>query len=404
MKMWVETYKPKNIGEMVGNEESRANFYQWLKNWKNNSKPVLLLGPPGTGKTTLTQVVAHELGYVVIELNASDVRTEEKMMKKLGPLLTSVGLLEQKMLVFLDEVDGLHDRKGLEFIERMIQNGNIPLVMAANVEDNKKVSKIEKKCTVLRFKRIPPRLVELYLRNLLKKIGKSTDDKIVNLTVKESKGDVRAAVNTIQTFQKLSKEDLKNISAKRDLDFSLKEGINLFFSSETGLQAFQALNSLDVEPRLKIRSIFYSIIDSNLQPDVLVAALDAVSEADVLLGRIRKTQRWRLLRYYNRMLAYSLIGVVPKGVVKYSKGDLPWNLKLRIWNESKIFSEFSKKFSFFIHSSRKETSAIFLPYLLLILNQDKKRLENLVRLLGFDERTLKVLSKDSDRITMKVKS
>ena len=81
--MWVENYRPTNPNMVIGNEETRLNFITWLKNWNNKSKPSLILGPPGTGKTTLVHAVAKDFGYEVLELNASDVRTKTKLEKQL---------------------------------------------------------------------------------------------------------------------------------------------------------------------------------------------------------------------------------------------------------------------------------------------------------------------------------
>jgi len=51
--MWSEKYRPQIISDMVGNEESRASIMEWFVKWKKGTKPLLLVGPPGIGKTTM---------------------------------------------------------------------------------------------------------------------------------------------------------------------------------------------------------------------------------------------------------------------------------------------------------------------------------------------------------------
>ena len=41
------------IADMVGNEDARTKFVEWFAKWKKGTKPLLLVGPPGIGKTTL---------------------------------------------------------------------------------------------------------------------------------------------------------------------------------------------------------------------------------------------------------------------------------------------------------------------------------------------------------------
>jgi replication factor C large subunit len=38
---------------MIGNEGARLAVVKWLSGWVDGSRPLLLIGPPGIGKTTL---------------------------------------------------------------------------------------------------------------------------------------------------------------------------------------------------------------------------------------------------------------------------------------------------------------------------------------------------------------
>ena len=92
------------------------------------AKAALLSGPPGIGKSTVAGLAARELGYDMIELNASDTRNKREIE---GTLSSAVGSMaintcgigglgqgvgsSKRRLIIMDEVDGMggSDRGGI---------------------------------------------------------------------------------------------------------------------------------------------------------------------------------------------------------------------------------------------------------------------------------------------------
>ena len=58
--MWSEKYRPKKPDQLIGNEEARLALALWLSKWKPGAKAALLVGPPGTGKTTFVNLLAKD--------------------------------------------------------------------------------------------------------------------------------------------------------------------------------------------------------------------------------------------------------------------------------------------------------------------------------------------------------
>src|SRR5271154_4844041 len=158
--MWVEKYRPKKMEEMIGNEDCRVAASVWLKKWKPGAKALLLMGPPGTGKTTLANLLAKQFRMNIVELNASDTRTKDKLEKKIGEAILTVSLFGERSLIFLDEVDGLLGRSdygGVEFIKEAVKVTQNPIIMAANDQDADEIKKLGSFCIALTFKPPPPR-------------------------------------------------------------------------------------------------------------------------------------------------------------------------------------------------------------------------------------------------------
>ncbi len=400
--MWVEKHRPRNPNTMIGNEEVRLAFLKWLKNWGKKSKPSLLLGPPGIGKTTLVHAAADTLGYSVLELNASDVRTKTKLEERLAPSMLHSSLIEEKILIFLDEVDGIYgrqDKGGVEFVQDLIKSSRHPIVMAANVEEDKKIQKLVKSAQVFRFQRLPPKLIEMAVKNVLHKEGLSLDQKTLEKIVRSAKGDIRAAVNSAQAAVGAGEEVVPDI---RDTSISVVEALKLFFNASSSKEALMAMRGCGAQPRDKIRAIFQSIVASGLEGEKLVKALEALSKADELVEEIGSTQNYRLLRYLDTILATKVFEALKGSNVRYREESLPWPLQLRIWNDGRQLGEISRRLAAQHHISSRDAALIYLPYV-SFLSKNSKNIENaVVERLRLDESQVKVLKKEQQRVSQEV--
>ena len=368
--MWSEKYRPQRMTELVGNEDSRKLFLEWFQKWRKGTKPLLIVGPPGTGKTTLANLASRDFGYDMIGLNASDVRNKKNIQEILEPVLGNQTVLGEPM-IFIDEVDGIHGRSdygGVEALINILKEATIPIILAANYDKSDKMKKIKKAVTTIYTRPLSPRLLRLYLNMILEKESAKINPGNLIKLISESNGDIRSLINSAQAlatgFEPLMEKSFESLD--------VENGINAFYKAKSINEARVVLFSLRIDPREKINAFYSSIITSNLSSEKMSKALGVISEADLLYGKIMKTQNWRLLRYLDSIL----LSLYEKdSSARYTKYNLSWPLLNRLrWDGSKIKaigSTLSKK----LHVSNSTFATFFFPLILALKKNNSIELE-----------------------------
>jgi len=368
--MWSEKYRPQNISDMIGNEESRSSIIEWFTKWKKGTQPLLLVGPPGIGKTTIAYLAAKQFGYDMIGLNASDVRSKSRINEILSPVLGNVSILGIPM-IFIDEVDGIHGRGdygGAEALIEILKEPTVPILLAANSDESDKMKSIKKVVKTISFKPIPPRLLKVYLENILRKENAHLSPGSVIKVIDRSHGDIRSMINLTQSlvtgFNPQTENSFESIN--------VEDGINAFFKAKSLDEARSVLYSMQIDPKLKIDAFYSSIMTSDLDNFTLAKLLEIISEADMLYGKIMKTQNWRLLRYLNEIL----IELYQNNErIRYSQYNLSWPLLNRIRWDGKKIKSLSSIMAKNLHQSSSSFITLCFPYMLFCIKNKKLKLE-----------------------------
>jgi replication factor C large subunit len=406
--MWSEIYRPARVQEMIGNEDERLMVMKWLKGWVSGSKPLLLIGPPGVGKTTLVHVLASQLDYDLIEMNASDTRNREELEQLIMPILVNTSIFGKKMLLFLDEVDGISGREdtgGMESIVRIMKQPTIPVIMAANNKDakTKELAKVSK---IIEFNPVPPRLLILFLDHVLKDQRKKLSPGEKISIVDKSNGDVRLLLNILQA--KLSGYDT---TANANIDIDIAEAVNGFFGSENKATARSFLLSADAtyqDPRFgmsteerrkdMLGALFSSVVLSRIDLETLAAILDILSKADIIVGRIGRKRQWSLLRYIDNIIANDLFDKGRDKAIRYSQYPMRWDIMGPIFARSRSLKPILQEMAHQMHTSTSIFGSFYLPYLIHIMINAKMDPNEIAEVSNMDEKAGAALAKEMERM------
>jgi replication factor C large subunit len=382
--LWVEKYRPKKIEDVVGNEEAKAVFIEWLKNKRHNKKAVLLYGPPGVGKTAVVNAAAKEFGFTIIEMNASDTRSEKAINAVAKPATSYIALdnfsgtvKKSGNILFLDEVDGIagnEDRGGVGAIIKIVEKSLVPVIMAANDPEINKLRPLKKVCLLVRFQQVRIPLIIALLQKICLLEHVKAEFEALERIAQNSRGDMRSAINDLQSLSEqnhtLTLQDTVMLSS-RTKDISMDETLRQLFSAKSVNEASRLLIYSSVDYDDLLLSVSDNLPKRYSNPDELAAAYDFVSKADVFRGRIG-TENWHLLKYFFNDLAQAS-AVNPKSYKQFEFITPPIRIITLFWTKGKrsLLDAICAKIGVRCHVSHSIAKHDFVPFVKIILQKQK---------------------------------
>ena len=394
------------LSDFIGNENSRKKVVEWLSKWSNGSKPLLLVGPPGVGKTSFVHALCREFDIDLVELNASDTRNKNMLAQILYPIFSNASLTGKDFLLFLDEMDGISNREdsgGLDFLIDLFAEPSIRVIMVANkpTEAIKKISKVSK---TINFSPIPPRLSMLYLDKVLRNRNSSMDANDRITVVRNSLGDIRSLLNSAQVMI-AGYSTAKNPSSEIDVE----DMINQFFTSSTFEEALAIINRADIsysdprfgqssEDRRKdiLGAFFSSIVMSKIDISTIAALLDRLSELDVILSRSLVMRNWKIMRYFSSILAKSLFHESRNRYIRYNRYSIGFE-NMGIFSRAQGLRKTLRILAQYFHTTRSNIGAQYYEPLMQILARTD-RYEDLIRNTITSEKEADVLVREVSRV------
>ncbi|SEM97228.1 replication factor C large subunit [Halorientalis persicus] len=301
MSDWTEKYRPSTLSEVRGNDKARDALQEWGRSWDQHGEAAILHGSPGIGKTSAAHALANDMGWDVVELNASDSRTKDDIERLAGRAAKNATLGGSgKQLIIVDEADNFHgnvDRGGSKAVTSIVKEAGQPVVLIAN-DFYEMSNTLRNNCREIEFRDISARSIVPVLRDVCRQEDIEFEQEALEAIAESNSGDLRGAINDLQALAQgrteLRAEDV--VTGERDRTNGVFDYLDTVIKKAGAEEALKASYDVDETPDDLI-----NWIEDNMPKDYegreLARAYDFLANADRWLGRVRATQNYSYWRY-----------------------------------------------------------------------------------------------------------
>ncbi|VVB93898.1 Replication factor C large subunit [uncultured archaeon] len=379
---WTEKYRPQLLSQIVGHNKAMEELKLWAENWKKGipkERAIVLYGKAGIGKTTAAHALAHEMGWEVIELNASDQRTAD-IIEKVAGSASRLGTLEGsnvKRLVIMDEADNIHgnaDRGGERAIVELIKKTRQPIILIAN-ELYDMSAGLRGACKPIQFNSVISRSMIPVLKRIAEAESVTCGLGVLENIAENANGDLRSAINDLQAIAQgrtnIGPEDI--ITGERDTKENIFKVLAKIFKGTNITEAHRATFNLDENPE-----DFIQWVDENLpleytDPADLAKGYHYLSRASIFLGRVGRRQNYNMWRYASVMMTAGIVVARAHrytGFVKFQPPSL-WRKLGQTKSARQIRDSTAMKIGTHCHVSASFARSQLFPFFRLMLNNDE---------------------------------
>lgn len=381
---WIIKYRPRRIDDVINQDNAKKILVPWFEEWASGKPPAkraaLLYGPPGVGKTSLVEAIANELDFEILELNASDYRSEHDIKRTVGVAATKRPLFKKGIIILLDEIDGIAPREdagGLKALLDIIPRTRNPIVMTANDPWKDQLRPLRDVSLLVEFRP----LGITYITKLLKKIctveGLECEDQALRYIAEKSMGDVRAAVNDLQAvaegYGRVTYSIVKAIVRGREKSIDIWRTLNTIFYAKYAWQAKKAVTSSEEDYETLMAWLNDNVNRKYTDPEDLYRAYESLARASVFLSRAKYRGAWSMLSYVFDLIGPGVAMARKSGSISKARYSYPERIKMlaQLRQVRETRDNLARRLSEALRMSKREVINDVFPYLMVIFRDSK---------------------------------
>lgn len=399
---WTEKYRPQALSQVVGHNKAVEELKNWAQAWMRGvpeARAIVLYGRAGIGKTTAAHALAHDMGWEVIEMNASDQRTAE-IIEKVAGSASQMNTLQgsgMKRLVIMDEADNIHgtaDRGGEKAILELIKKTHQPIILIAN-ELYDMSAGLRGACKPIQFSSVMSRSMIPALKRIVEAEGIKCGLGVLEKIADNANGDLRSAINDLQAIAigKTGIELPDIITGERDTKESIFKVLVKIFKGGNIIEAHNATFNLDENPEDLIQWVDENLPLEYTDAKDLEEGYRYLSRASVFLGRVSRRQNYNMWRYAGVLMTSGMIVARSHpytGFVKYQPPTL-WRKLGATKGMRHVRDSTAKKIGAHCHVSMSFTRSQLLPFFRMML-KDEEYAPRVAALLGLEPEEIAFLT------------